>query len=172
MKIVLVDQLCFAPVALTSFYVGLSALELKSVEEIKEEWKSKFPKTWAVRQNIDKRSSPCLWFLPLCCRLVSCTGHLFKQPTSHLCRLKIGLWLLVSCLSSGQWGCHFSKTKSILKIVIKSKCTLTSISIRLVKSRSIVLSFDSCQRVYFLSIIKVCITGSYIKRRQLRGKCR
>ena len=53
MKIVLVDQLCFAPVALTSFYVGLSALELKSVEEIKEEWKSKFPKTWAVRQNIN-----------------------------------------------------------------------------------------------------------------------
>jgi len=47
-KIVLADQLCFAPVALSSFYICLSALEFKSWPEIKDEWKAKFPKTWAT----------------------------------------------------------------------------------------------------------------------------
>ena len=55
-KIVLVDQVFFAPVALTSFYGGLSAMEGKSIQEIKEELKVKVPKTWAVSHNyiIDK----------------------------------------------------------------------------------------------------------------------
>ena len=79
MKIVLVDQLCFAPVALTSFYVGLSALELKSVEEIKEEWKSKFPKTWAVRQNMAKEANHSTDFFPFvtdwCLVLAICSSR-------------------------------------------------------------------------------------------------
>lgn len=47
-KIVLVDQVFFAPVALTSFYGGLSTMEGKSIQEIKEELKVKVPKTWAT----------------------------------------------------------------------------------------------------------------------------
>jgi len=47
-KIVAVDQVVFAPVALTSFYVGLSLMELKSRDEIIAEWKTKLPKTWAT----------------------------------------------------------------------------------------------------------------------------
>ena len=45
------DQTCFAPFALTSFYCGLSALEFISIEEIYAEWKAKFPGTWAVRHS-------------------------------------------------------------------------------------------------------------------------
>ena len=52
-KIVLVDQVFFAPVALTSFYGGLSAMEGKSIQEIKEELKAKIPKTWAVSHKHD-----------------------------------------------------------------------------------------------------------------------
>ena len=42
------DQVLFAPFGLTCFYVGLSALEFKSIEEIYEEWLQKLPKTWMV----------------------------------------------------------------------------------------------------------------------------
>ena len=45
----LVDQLFFAPVALSSFYVGLTVLEGKSTQEVYEEWRKKFPGTWKVR---------------------------------------------------------------------------------------------------------------------------
>jgi len=48
LKIVVTDMLCFAPVALSSFYICVSALEGKSWPEIKEEWRAKFPKTWAT----------------------------------------------------------------------------------------------------------------------------
>ena len=44
----LVDQVCFVPVALSSFYVGLSILEGKDKEGIYKEWRSKFPSTWAI----------------------------------------------------------------------------------------------------------------------------
>jgi len=43
---VAMDQTCFAPVALTSFYVGLSLLEGKDKEGVYQEWNNKFWKTW------------------------------------------------------------------------------------------------------------------------------
>ena len=45
---VFMDQTCFAPVGLSMFYVGLSALEGKDSEGIYKEWREKFPNTWAV----------------------------------------------------------------------------------------------------------------------------
>ena len=45
---VVLDQTCFAPVGLSMFYVGLSALEGKDREGIYKEWREKFPNTWAV----------------------------------------------------------------------------------------------------------------------------
>ena len=42
-------MLVFAPVALSSFYVGLAALEGHDIKAIKDEWREKFPGTWAVR---------------------------------------------------------------------------------------------------------------------------
>lgn len=50
---VLLDQLCFAPVALSAFYVVLCALERKSRARIYDEWRQKFPKTWAT--------GACIW---------------------------------------------------------------------------------------------------------------
>ena len=45
---VFVDQAFFAPVGLSSFYIGLTALEFKTPSEVYEEWWAKFPKTWQV----------------------------------------------------------------------------------------------------------------------------
>ena len=45
---VFMDQTCFAPVGLSMFYIGLSALEGKDREGIYKEWREKFPNTWAV----------------------------------------------------------------------------------------------------------------------------
>jgi len=45
---VVMDQTCFAPVGLSMFYVGLSALEGKDREGIYKEWREKFPNTWAI----------------------------------------------------------------------------------------------------------------------------
>jgi len=50
---VLMDQTCFAPVGLSMFYIGLSALEGKSREGIYKEWREKFPNTWAT--------GVCIW---------------------------------------------------------------------------------------------------------------
>eukprot|EP00088_Acartia_fossae_P010423 TRINITY_DN15191_c0_g3_i1.p1 TRINITY_DN15191_c0_g3~~TRINITY_DN15191_c0_g3_i1.p1 ORF type:complete len:192 (-),score=20.36 TRINITY_DN15191_c0_g3_i1:158-733(-) len=44
---VALDQSCFAPVALSTFYIGLSTLEGKDKDGIYEEWRQKFPNTWA-----------------------------------------------------------------------------------------------------------------------------
>ena len=46
---VFLDQTCFAPVGLSAFYIGLTAMEGKSVDAIYQEWREKFPNTWAVR---------------------------------------------------------------------------------------------------------------------------
>ena len=48
---VLMDQGIVAPVAFSSFYIGLGAMERKSKEEIYQEWRKKFPKTWQVRSR-------------------------------------------------------------------------------------------------------------------------
>lgn len=53
LKKVLIDQVMFAPVALSCFYIGLSALEFKSANYVKEEWLEKFPGTWAT--------GACIW---------------------------------------------------------------------------------------------------------------
>ena len=45
---VAMDQACFAPVGLSSFYIGLSALEGKDSQGIYKEWREKMPNTWAV----------------------------------------------------------------------------------------------------------------------------
>ncbi len=45
---VLIDQVLFAPFALSAFYVGLSTLERKTRDDIYLEWREKFPKTWMV----------------------------------------------------------------------------------------------------------------------------
>jgi hypothetical protein len=45
---VALDQAIFAPVALSSFYIGLSLLEGKDRAAVYTEWRSKFPNTWAV----------------------------------------------------------------------------------------------------------------------------
>ena len=42
------DQTCFAPVALSSFYIGLSVMEGKDSDGVYKEWREKFPNTWAV----------------------------------------------------------------------------------------------------------------------------
>ena len=42
------DQTCFAPVGLSSFYIGLSVLEGKDMNAVYEEWDAKFLNTWAV----------------------------------------------------------------------------------------------------------------------------
>jgi hypothetical protein len=46
---VALDQAIFAPVALSSFYIGLSLLEGQDRNAIYTEWRTKFPHTWAVR---------------------------------------------------------------------------------------------------------------------------
>ncbi len=48
---VIADQIIFAPAALSSFYIGLTALEFKSTDEIYHEWRTKMPKTWAVSRT-------------------------------------------------------------------------------------------------------------------------
>jgi len=45
---VLLDQTCFAPVGLSSFYIGLSWLEGKDAVGIYKEWDEKFLDTWAA----------------------------------------------------------------------------------------------------------------------------
>jgi len=45
---VAMDQTLFAPVGLTCFYVGLTALEGKTREEVYQEWSEKFWNTWAT----------------------------------------------------------------------------------------------------------------------------
>jgi len=50
---VFLDQTCFAPVGLSAFYVGLTAMEGKSVDAIYKEWREKFPNTWAT--------GVCIW---------------------------------------------------------------------------------------------------------------
>lgn len=45
---VFLDQTCFAPVGLSAFYIGLTAMEGKSVDAIYQEWREKFPNTWAM----------------------------------------------------------------------------------------------------------------------------
>eukprot|EP00092_Neocalanus_flemingeri_P015505 GFUD01016784.1.p1 GENE.GFUD01016784.1~~GFUD01016784.1.p1 ORF type:complete len:188 (-),score=24.49 GFUD01016784.1:1-564(-) len=45
---VFMDQACFAPMALSAFYIGLSTLEGKDKEGIYKEWRDKFPNTWAI----------------------------------------------------------------------------------------------------------------------------
>ena len=45
---VAMDQTMFAPVGLSCFYIGLSAMEGKNKDEVYEEWREKFPNTWAV----------------------------------------------------------------------------------------------------------------------------
>ena len=50
---VFLDQTCFAPVGLSAFYVGLTAMEGKSVDAIYKEWREKFPNTWAVRKILE-----------------------------------------------------------------------------------------------------------------------
>jgi hypothetical protein len=54
---VFLDATLFAPVALSSFYIGLTALEGKSTQEIYQEWKNKFPITWKVREMSFKELS-------------------------------------------------------------------------------------------------------------------
>eukprot|EP00092_Neocalanus_flemingeri_P011215 GFUD01012081.1.p1 GENE.GFUD01012081.1~~GFUD01012081.1.p1 ORF type:complete len:209 (-),score=43.88 GFUD01012081.1:119-709(-) len=50
---VFMDQACFAPMALSAFYIGLSTLEGKDKEGIYKEWRDKFPNTWAT--------GVCIW---------------------------------------------------------------------------------------------------------------
>ena len=50
---VFLDQTCFAPVGLSAFYVGLTAMEGKSVDAIYKEWREKFPNTWAVSKELE-----------------------------------------------------------------------------------------------------------------------
>lgn len=50
---VAMDQACFAPVGLSSFYVGLSALEGRDLDGIYKEWREKMPNTWAT--------GVCIW---------------------------------------------------------------------------------------------------------------
>jgi len=45
---VAMDQTCFAPVALSSFYIGLSVMEGKDSDGVYKEWREKFPNTWAT----------------------------------------------------------------------------------------------------------------------------
>ena len=45
---VFLDQTCFAPVGLSMFYIGLTAMEGKDKDAIYKEWREKFPNTWAV----------------------------------------------------------------------------------------------------------------------------
>ena len=49
---VLIDQSVFAPIGLSSFYIGLTTLEFKSPQEVYDEWREKFPKTWQVKANL------------------------------------------------------------------------------------------------------------------------
>merc|ERR1712080_413516 len=45
---VAMDQSCFAPVGISSFYIGMSFLEGKDVNGAYQEWINKFPKTWGT----------------------------------------------------------------------------------------------------------------------------
>jgi len=45
---VFLDQTCFAPVGLSAFYIGLTAMEGKDLDGIYKEWREKFPNTWAM----------------------------------------------------------------------------------------------------------------------------
>ena len=51
---VFLDQTCFAPVGLSAFYIGLTAMEGKDLEGIYKEWREKFPNTWAVSCKFSK----------------------------------------------------------------------------------------------------------------------
>ena len=51
---VFLDQTCFAPVGLSAFYIGLTAMEGKDLDGIYKEWREKFPNTWAVSFKIQK----------------------------------------------------------------------------------------------------------------------
>ena len=51
---VFLDQTCFAPVGLSAFYIGLTAMEGKDFDGIYKEWREKFPNTWAVSCKIQK----------------------------------------------------------------------------------------------------------------------
>lgn len=50
---VFLDQTCFAPVGLSMFYIGLTAMEGKDKDAIYKEWREKFPNTWAT--------GVCIW---------------------------------------------------------------------------------------------------------------
>jgi len=65
---VAMDQTCFAPVGLSSFYIGLSVLEGKNKDEVYQEWIEKFPNTWATSafiwpflQTVNFRFVPARW---------------------------------------------------------------------------------------------------------------
>lgn len=45
---VTMDQSCFAPVGISSFYILMSLLEGRGINGAYEEWINKFPKTWAT----------------------------------------------------------------------------------------------------------------------------
>lgn len=47
-----IDQLVFAPLNITQFYLGMSLLEGKSLEESLEEWDSKILPTWMISLSI------------------------------------------------------------------------------------------------------------------------
>jgi len=72
---VFMDQTCFAPVGLSMFYVGLSILEGKDKDGVYNEWRSKFPNTWAT--------GVCIWtFL---------TAINFKFIPPHLRTVYVGI---------------------------------------------------------------------------------
>ena len=50
------DQAIFAPVALSSFYIGLSLLEGQDRQGVYTEWRTKFPHTWAVSYTLNSLS--------------------------------------------------------------------------------------------------------------------
>ncbi|KAK3085309.1 hypothetical protein FSP39_001329 [Pinctada imbricata] len=43
---VLMDQVVFAPIAVSSFYASTCFMERKSLQQFQEEWKKKFPRTY------------------------------------------------------------------------------------------------------------------------------
>ena len=50
---VMVDQVCFAPVTLSSFLIVLNTMEGKNLEEVTQQWKDKFIPTYAT--------GACVW---------------------------------------------------------------------------------------------------------------
>lgn len=47
-----VDQLVFAPVNISQFFVGMSLLEGRQLEEALDEWGRKFPSTWMISLSV------------------------------------------------------------------------------------------------------------------------